>query len=77
MLAVALTASSCEKDESDTIDSGYEGDLFKIEKWSRSMYTYGVESIQATEEWSVVGGNILLVGKDYMVVSIREYSLYS
>jgi len=73
VLGLGLVLTSCKKEENNSYNGiSYEGDLFKVQKYSRSLFSYVSPSPQPARDFSVVGGNVLEVNNDYMIVSVKD-----
>ena len=76
VLGLGLALMSCKKEPLEEVNSykgnSYKGDLFKVEQFNGSMYSWYAHSTRSSEEYTIVGGKILDIKKDYIIVSIEK-----
>ena len=73
-LLLVLALTSCKKEPMNSYKGeSYEGDLFKVEQFNGSIwYSWENGNIQSSQEYTVVGGKILDIKEDYIIVSIEK-----
>tara|TARA_R110000796_G_scaffold246715_1_gene371654 strand:+ start:1548 stop:1973 length:426 start_codon:yes stop_codon:yes gene_type:complete len=73
ILGLGLVLTSCKKEENNSYNGiSYEGDLFKVEQYNQSFFSYYSPVLKQSKDFSVVGGDVLEVSNDYMIVSIKD-----
>ena len=68
VLGLGVILTSCKKEALDS----REGDLFKVEQFNKSYFTGSAHRFKPTKEWSVIGGDVLLVDDNHILVGIKK-----
>ena len=68
VIAVITTLTSCEKEE----ELKYEGELFRIEMYTQSWFTGSPRYYKPTSDFNVVGGEIVEIENDYVLVAVKK-----